>query len=69
MFIHDCLQDMVEWYQAVRCLKFRIKKETRVEKDEEIVSIFSVSAVVGFTKRRSFSNELKKFWAQFYKAV
>ena len=53
MFIHDCLQDMVEWYQAVRCLKFRIKKETRVEKDEEIVSIFSVSAVVGFTKRRS----------------
>ena len=31
MIIHDCLQDMVKWYQAVRCLKFRIKKETRVD--------------------------------------
>ncbi|XP_071795257.1 uncharacterized protein [Asterias amurensis] len=34
----ELAKDMVEWYQAVRCLKFRIKKETRVEKDEEIIS-------------------------------
>ncbi len=34
----ELAKDMVEWYQAVRCLKFKIQKEKRVEKNEEIIS-------------------------------
>ncbi|XP_022106695.1 uncharacterized protein LOC110987868 isoform X2 [Acanthaster planci] len=34
----EMAKDMVEWFQAVRCLKFFIRKSTSVDKDEDIIS-------------------------------